>query len=182
MCYAVILTNKSHTPPISGALQAGATTPVPGVSVVPSGQEPGPGRRLGRGHYRTGTRFNCSFGCYTKVPLMFFRIYRARPKRWSPGCVKFVPAVAFHFCLALPPAFTQPADHLLARLCNIGRLGYSIVDQLNLPPVVQRCVVPRHFDGADGARRQELQQGQGHLKVGRHRTGQWDVNCYLMLS
>ena len=28
--------------------------------------------------------------------------------------VKFVPAVAYHFCLSLPAAFTQPGDHLLA--------------------------------------------------------------------
>ena len=31
--------------------------------------------------------------------------------------VKFVPAVAYHFCLALPAAFTQPGDHLLAEPC-----------------------------------------------------------------
>ena len=32
-------------------------------------------------------------------------------KRWSPGLVNFVPAVAYHFYLALPVAFTQPGDH-----------------------------------------------------------------------
>ena len=31
-------------------------------------------------------------------------------KRRSPGLVNFVPGVAYHFCLALPAAFTQPAD------------------------------------------------------------------------
>ena len=35
-------------------------------------------------------------------------------KRQSPGLVNFVPAVAHHFCLALPAAFTQPWAHLLA--------------------------------------------------------------------
>ena len=29
-----------------------------------------------------------------------------------------VPAVAYHFCLALPAAFTQPGDHLLAKPCR----------------------------------------------------------------
>ena len=84
-------------PPISGALQAGVAAPVPGLGVVPPGQEPRPRRRLGRRDNRA----------------------------------------------------------------------------------VQRCVVPRHLDGADGARRQELQQGKGHLKVGRHRTGQW-LNRIIM--
>ena len=30
----------------------------------------------------------------------------------------FVPAVAYHFCLALPAVFTQPEDHLLAKPCR----------------------------------------------------------------
>ena len=30
----------------------------------------------------------------------------------------FVPAVAYYFCLALPAAFTQPWDHLLAEPCT----------------------------------------------------------------
>ena len=36
----------------------------------------------------------------------------------APGLVKFVPAVAYHFCLALPAAFTQPGAHLLAKPCT----------------------------------------------------------------
>ena len=35
-------------------------------------------------------------------------------KRWSPGLVNFVTAVAYHLYLALPAAFTQPGDHHLA--------------------------------------------------------------------
>ena len=30
------------------------------------------------------------------------------------GFVSFVPAVAYHYCLTLPAAFTQPGDHLSA--------------------------------------------------------------------
>ena len=35
-------------------------------------------------------------------------------KRWVPGLVNFVPAVAYHFGLNLPAAFTQAVTHLLA--------------------------------------------------------------------
>ena len=36
------------------------------------------------------------------------------PKRWTPGLVNFITALAYHFCLDLPAAFTQPRDHLIA--------------------------------------------------------------------
>ena len=32
--------------------------------------------------------------------------------------VNFVAAVAYHFCLAMPAAFRQPGDHLLAEPCT----------------------------------------------------------------
>ena len=38
--------------------------------------------------------------------------------------MNFVPAVAYHFCLALPIAFTQPGALLLAEPCTITRLPY----------------------------------------------------------
>ena len=41
-------------------------------------------------------------------------------KRWALGFVNFVPAVAYHFCLALPAAFSQPGDRLLADPCIDG--------------------------------------------------------------
>ena len=44
--------------------------------------------------------------------------YRAQLKKWSPGLVNFVTVLAYHFCLALPEAFTQPGDHLLAKPCS----------------------------------------------------------------
>ena len=31
-----------------------------------------------------------------------------------PGLVNYVSALAYHFCLALPTAFTQPGEHLSA--------------------------------------------------------------------
>ena len=44
-------------------------------------------------------------------------------KRWSPGLVSFVPALAYHFCLALPAAFTQPGACLLAEPCRGDKKG-----------------------------------------------------------
>ena len=35
-----------------------------------------------------------------------------------PRFGEFVTAVAYHFCLALPAAFTQPGTHLLAKFCS----------------------------------------------------------------
>ena len=37
--------------------------------------------------------------------------------RRAPGFVNFVPAVAYHFCLNLPAAFTQPGARLLVEPC-----------------------------------------------------------------
>ena len=39
-------------------------------------------------------------------------------KRRSPGLVNFVTALAYYICLALPAAYTQPADRLLAEPCR----------------------------------------------------------------
>ena len=39
-------------------------------------------------------------------------------KRLRPGLVKFAPAVAYHFYLAMPGAFTQPGRSLLLGPCN----------------------------------------------------------------
>ena len=41
------------------------------------------------------------------------------------GLVNFVPAVAYHFCPALPAAFTQPGDHLLAQPCERGAAAFG---------------------------------------------------------
>ena len=43
-------------------------------------------------------------------------------KRRAPGLVNVIPAVAYHFCLALPAAFTQPGDHLLVEPCSVRPL------------------------------------------------------------
>ena len=51
-------------------------------------------------------------GAFEKVPQC--KEYRDR----SPGVVNSFAAVAYHFCLILPTAFTQPGDHILAKLCT----------------------------------------------------------------
>ena len=38
--------------------------------------------------------------------------------RRVPSLVNFVPALAYHFCLNLPAAFTQPKAHLLVEPCR----------------------------------------------------------------
>ena len=38
-------------------------------------------------------------------------------KGQSPGLVNYVTFLTYLFCLSLPAAFTQPADHLLAEYC-----------------------------------------------------------------
>ena len=45
-------------------------------------------------------------------------LLQSSAKVGAPGLVKFFPAVAHHFCLKLPAAFTQPEASTLADLCN----------------------------------------------------------------
>ena len=48
-------------------------------------------------------------------------------KRWSLGLVNLVTALAYHFCLTLPAAYTQPGVHLLAKPC----IGYLLCKTAN---------------------------------------------------
>ena len=36
---------------------------------------------------------------------------RSHQESWAPGLVNFIPALAYHFCLALPAKFSQPGVH-----------------------------------------------------------------------
>ena len=53
-----------------------------------------------------------------EAPLLFDANNPGFGQKWFPGLVNFVPAVAYHLCLALPVAFTQPLAHLLAKPCT----------------------------------------------------------------
>ena len=44
---------------------------------------------------------------------MFHQIVQGSSIRWAQGLVNFVPAVADHFCLNLPEAFSEPRARLI---------------------------------------------------------------------
>ena len=77
------------------------------------------------------------FGCRAK-PFLSARITVSRrqqavvvqgsAKRRSPGLVTFVTALAYHFCPALPAAFTQPGKRSLEIPCT-GH-GQKVVPRL----------------------------------------------------
>ena len=48
--------------------------------------------------------------------------YGNRLKGRAPGLVTFVHALAYHFCMALPEAFTKPGDRLFADPCTEPKL------------------------------------------------------------
>ena len=47
-----------------------------------------------------------------------YAIVQDSAKGRSPSLMNLVTALAYHFCLALAAAFTQPGYHLLAEPCN----------------------------------------------------------------
>ena len=46
------------------------------------------------------------------------RLALRKKSLFPPGLENFVTALAYHFCLALPAAFTRPGDHLLHPISN----------------------------------------------------------------
>ena len=55
---------------------------------------------------------------FLPFPVKFYvwkTVQELTKKKVGPRLVNFVPPVAYHFCLALPAAFTQPGERLLAR-------------------------------------------------------------------
>ena len=79
-------------------------------------------------------------------------------KRLRPGLVNFVAAVAYHLCLSLPAAFTQPSQSLLAKPCAYDtswhrlrlRSGWKLYFPPNYPHIFQFC---RHGNKASSVRR-----------------------------
>ena len=51
--------------------------------------------------------------------------------------MKFVPAIAYHFYLAMPAAFTQPGAHLLAQPCY----SYTYLASFMRSPLFIKCTV-----------------------------------------
>ena len=70
-----------------------------------------------------------------EVLVKFVSAVQGSAKRQSPGLVNFVTALAYHFCLALPAAFTQPGDHLLDDPCvRYVVSSISVVNYFKLCP------------------------------------------------
>ena len=65
--------------------------------------------------------------------------------RWAPGLVKFVPALAYHFCLAMPVTFLKPGAYLFVETCN----GSIQTGQLNADFLLV-CLCVRLTATADG--------------------------------
>ena len=51
-------------------------------------------------------------------------------KRRAPGLVNFVPAVAYHFCLNLPAAFSQPGARLILEPCTYCIFLAKLINQI----------------------------------------------------
>ena len=60
--------------------------------------------------------FLCSI---LQIEVINFVYLQGSTERRSPSSVNFVTALAYHSCLALPAAFTQPGDLLLAEPCTL---------------------------------------------------------------
>ena len=60
-------------------------------------------------------RFVC---CVRNLVWEFLPTIQISAERRAPGLENFVPAVAYHFCLAFPAVFTQPGARLLAEPCR----------------------------------------------------------------
>ena len=62
--------------------------------------------------------------------------------------VNFVPAVAYHFCLALHAEFTQPGDHLLSEPCTMPTRTAAVPGMQNMSNISLRAIY--HFFAATG--------------------------------
>ena len=64
--------------------------------------------------------------------------------------MNFVTALAYHFCLALPAALTQPGDHLLAKPCSLKATSDPFQEvHKEVPYQVERRVCPGDADWDD---------------------------------
>ena len=68
-----------------------------------------------------------SFCAPPAPPIILLLLLQGSAERWFPGLVNFVPAVAYHSCLAVLAAFTQPGARLLAWPCKIAFLQPNLI-------------------------------------------------------
>ena len=79
-------------------------------------------------------------------------------KRRAPGLVNFVPAVAYPFCLALPAAFTQPGDRLLADISCVKSHNQATSHYFALglpPPCADVILIPHAANSKSASEREE---------------------------
>ena len=55
--------------------------------------------------------------------MIFVLDIQGSTNRRALGLVNFVPALAYHFCLNFPAAFTQPGARLLVEPCTLFNHG-----------------------------------------------------------
>ena len=84
------------------------------------------GRGPGRAHHNY-----TAYGLNKQGHIRCERILGTAYRR-SPGLVNFVDALAYHFCLAMPAAFTQLGNHLLAEPCT-ARVGCEAFHRIMKP-------------------------------------------------
>ena len=75
-------------------------------------------------------------------------------KRLTPGLVNIFPAVAYHFCFALPAAFTHPLTRLLAEPGSPCILVH-----------ISHLQVPQRISLAGAERKGQFLQSEEHLAL-----------------
>ena len=99
----------------------------------------------------------------TRVPFQYLGIYivslcdiQGRTIKPLQGLVNFVPDVAYHFCLNVPAAFSQPGNGLIREPCSMG-FGQG---QINLSPSLMDhfcCILMVEFEGRKILGKSEIQ-------------------------
>ena len=69
-------------------------------------------------------------------------VVQGSAKRRAPGLVNFIPAVAYHFCLALPAVFAQPGALVSAELCAPSPKRDFLRSRLRLQSEPARKLIP----------------------------------------
>ena len=80
--------------------------------------------------------------------------------RRAPGFVNFVLALAYHFCLNLPAAFTQPGARLLVEPCT----SYILCSVHSLYFFFSKTHITYHIQGSTNRRAPGCENAAGKLR------------------
>ena len=106
------------------------------------------------------------------------RYVQGSAKGLRPGLVYFVPAVAYHFCLSLPAAFSQPGNGTLAHPCTCRESTFIIEFPLCQPGEGRERrgrVQVKGREGRSPAQQREVQvlgNWEHQLRIRNSRSGQ----------